>query len=305
MDKLTKKIKPLKDKLMSVSLSLSAWTGEKIDHATSGEVDRQKKTKRETAKVVKKLIPKDALAPIRSLDKYIRSVHDTFTMSIGTGQSVLPAKAYVSYRNKMIGMFDERGKLVEQFISTEYPKIRMKAAVDMGDMYDSDEFPEPADLRQRFRTDIEVTPLPDNHKLLELCEIPEEDRSLIYQDAESRADKRMDTIRREAFTKLMEPIAHMAKILKDDGRMHPSLFANVSEILDVAECFNLEGTDEFTSMIASVRRKLVGASLEDCRADKSMKEATAKKAAAAMEEIKDAMAGAFPAPNSTDKAVAA
>ncbi len=300
----TVELTPLKNRLMQVFLHLGCWTGEKIDHATSGEVDRVKKTKRATAKVTKRLIPTEALKPIRAFDKHIRAVHETMTMSVGTGRSVLPARAFMKYRDQIAKLFDERKAMVTEFIDETYPELREKAKEDMGEMYNGDEFPEPSALASRFTTDIEVNPMPENHKLLELCDIPDDDRKAIYDDAENRANDRMEKIRREAFTKLIEPIKHMAEILKRDGRMHESLFSNVSEILDVAECFNLEDSDEFSEMVATVRRKLTGYSVEDCRADKEIKEVVAKRAEEAMEEIMNTMAGVFPPASDSQESAA-
>ena len=173
---------PLRNRLLCVYLNLGCWGGERVDRSASLEVDEQKKAKQGTATVTKSLVPTESLKAIRSHDKEIRKTHDFLTVSIGKGRSILPAKAVLTYRNKLNSMFDERDRLVEKFVEETYPKLRAKAAQSMGDLYNPEEFPSKEQVRSRFHRDFEVTAMPNHHSLLEMCDIPETERKEFFED---------------------------------------------------------------------------------------------------------------------------
>ena len=285
-------ITPINLRMMEANLSIGAWGVEKIDRSTSKEVAKQKGAKDGRAKVTKKLVPDEALKPIKTCIKHIRAVHESHTIPIGKGRSVIPAVSWMDFRKVMNKMFDEYDAAVDDFVRRVYPEILSKAEADMGALYDATEFPEPHELSSRFHREVSLAPMPDNDRLLDLCDIPKEELDNIYNDAQKDAEEQVTNIRRDAYLKILDPVKHLADVCLKSERLYESSFDKVHDMLDKAECFNLAGSDEFTSMIGTLRYQLTGYTVDDCRKDKDLKKSYGRKAEECAKVVEEAMVAA-------------
>ena len=275
-------------KMIQLFLSLGCWTGEKIDNGASRELDALKNTKRETAKVSVHLVPTSALKPIRNYDKAIRGVHENMTIPVRAGCAVLPSASWLKYRDTMVPMQQERARLVTEFVDNTYETIRAKAKVDMGDLFDEDKFPDPAELKGKFKFVIDQEPMPANDRFLKLAGLSDEEKEMLYKDAEEEANKKAKYFHEEAFRKLLDPIEHIITVCNSEsGRVSNTTFDRLQDVLDMADDYNLSDSDEFSRMVASVRAKLAGTEREDIagKANEDSRKDYGTAAKEAMDEI--------------------
>lgn len=127
---------------MLVDLSLSVWTGRKLDKTVSAEVDASKNTKGRAGNYHKNLLAgSEKLAEIGKLSSTIRnwSYSQTSPWS-DAGTRLLPSTLFFEYKSKLSEyekMFTDK---VTEFLA-EYDVLVSKAAFQLGDLFNREDYP--------------------------------------------------------------------------------------------------------------------------------------------------------------------
>mgnify|MGYP003674717772 FL=1 len=147
---------------MLVEVSISTYTGRKLDKRASEDVTSSNNAALGVANVHKKLLGNcTELDAIQKFVGNVRTLHYSMTMPWSDGGSrLLPTKQYFKYHKTMTGMQQEYEQLVKSFLSVYNWKVS-QAQASLGDMWHRDDYPTEESLRGKFKFRIAYIPLPE------------------------------------------------------------------------------------------------------------------------------------------------
>ena len=293
-------ITKLADKIMQVELHIGRWSGRKRDKDETEAVLAKHGAEKGAASVNKMIIPMECFKRLNAADSQLDDEHKRLTLPIRRGVYALATSGYFNYTTIMNKLKNEREKAVDEFITKLYPDELNNTQQRMGGLYKQEDYPAPGDLWKRFYCEFDMTPLPDNSQLQKLVGIPDEEIEALIKSADEHAERRVKSMQKAAYMKLLEPVEKLAGILSKDEKVYATTFGAVESALELAHTFNVGDDPEFNNLVTSIRRSLTGYRINDVRRDKGAKKKAGHRAQAAMKEIEEAMAGYFPEPKDSN-----
>ena len=147
---------------MLVELSISTWTGRKLDKRASQDVTAQASAQKGVANVNKKLLGDCAeLDAVQKFTANARNVHYAMTMPWSdTGLRLLPTTQYFKYHREMTTLQAEYERQVNVFLQA-YDWEISQAQVKLGGLFNSDEYPTADSLTSKFKFKMNYMPLAD------------------------------------------------------------------------------------------------------------------------------------------------
>ena len=147
---------------MLVDLNISVWTGRKQDKRVSDEIDAAKSTKTRAGNYHKKLLAgTQKLDDLQKLVTGIRSWHYIQTLPWSDGGSrLLPMKNFFDYKATLADFEIQFTDAVDAFLA-DYPTLVSAAAFQLGDLFDSSEYPDVERLRDKFKFRYVFLPVPE------------------------------------------------------------------------------------------------------------------------------------------------
>ena len=156
------KITSIASAAMLGSLNISVWEGRKKDKQTEAEVQESKGARSARAASVHKHLFAEcpALESIKSLRGEARQYFNRVTMPWNDGgQRIVPTKTYFELIADMNNYQVRFNDLREKFFSIYTTEIS-KQAYSLGAMFNVAEYPTLDELREKFRFDFSVDPMP-------------------------------------------------------------------------------------------------------------------------------------------------
>lgn len=239
---------------MLATLSISAWTARKQDKSVSAEVEKAHGA-HDAGKYNKLLVDKSLLDPISRLAARVRESHYFSTHAWNdSGARLLPTKLFMSYTDQMRKYRAEFDKLVNELLA-KYPAEVQAARVRLGSMYNPGDYPDVANLANRFAINIEYTPVPagDDFRIdLGEAAAAELRASVTAGVAKRQADALKATYGRvrEVVSKIEERLSIPDAIFKD------TLISNAQDLCVVLEGLNINDDPTLTEIAWNVAERL-------------------------------------------------
>lgn len=150
-----------------IDLSISAWTGRKLDKRASQDVTAQANAAKGVANVNKKLLGDCAeLDAIQKFTSNARNAHYAMTMPWSDlGLRLCPTSTYVGvngrdgYERTMTALQNEFFRLVTVFLDAYGWEVQ-NAQLKLGSLFNADEYPTRDDLAAKFKFRFAAMPLP-------------------------------------------------------------------------------------------------------------------------------------------------
>lgn len=274
----------LSNRALLVYLSISQWTGRKLDRRAGSAVEGKFTTQKGVGNYHKKLLPNSKhLAAIHTKAGQIRNYfYDQTLPWLSDGARILSSQNYLEFVRKFNKMKSDYNRIVEEFLA-EYPRLKVEAKVKLGELYDEFEYPSESRLRHAFECEINIMPMPEVGDFrTEVLESEKQEFLKKMAQIENNATK-------ECFERLQEVVDKASKTLaKPNAIFRDSLIKNISSIcellpkINITDDANLEKARQEVETIASTISPAI------CREDNEQRQIAAKKLA----EIADRM-GAF------------
>lgn len=186
----------LKNRAMLATLSVSCWTAQVKDRRATSEVE-QAHSAREAGKFQKLLIEKAHMDPLTSFANSIRVRHHAMTLPwMDNGARLLPAKAFMKYRQTMADLKKEYQALVDVFINDYTTKHIPAAQKRLGTLFDADDYPLASDLANKFGVEIDIQPVPEGEDFR--VDVGEAERARIQQEIAGKVAEREAAAIRDA-----------------------------------------------------------------------------------------------------------
>jgi uncharacterized small protein (DUF1192 family) len=252
----------LSDRALLVQLNISQWTARKLDKKATREVADANYASRDAGNYHKKLLPmSDSLANIHTMTGSIRQEFLTNTLPWGLNNThMLPTSNYLGFMTTFRKRKSEWEQVVSKFLY-DYPSLQTTAQRFLGNLYNSEDYPDVRDLQHKFSMDLVVLPVPTSDFRVQLAD---DELSNIHADIKRRVEESSGMAMKEAWQRLYDRVKHMVERLSklDDpkSRFHESTLEHVTELCRILPRLNFTDDPHLEAMRHEVEGKLAGLS---------------------------------------------
>jgi len=236
-----------------IDLSISTWTGRKLDKRASNDVTAQNNAAKGVANVHKKLLGDCAeLDAVQKFAANARNAHYAMTMPWSDlGMRLCPTKKYIDangYERTMTELQTEFARLTEAFLNAYDWEIQ-NAQLKLGALFSSDDYPSRDSLAAKFKFRFVAIPLPDAGDWRldignEAAVAMREQYEKFYGDQLREAMADVWKRAHEALTKMSERLDYADSTTKKVFR--DTLVTNVQEIVDLLDAMNITADPAMT-----------------------------------------------------------
>ena len=242
-----------------IDLSISCWTGRKLDKRASNDVTAQNNAAKGVANVHKKLLGDCAeLDAVQKFAANARNAHYAMTMPWSDlGMRLCPTTKYIDqngYERTMTGLQTEFFRLTEAFLNAYEWEIQ-NAQLKLGALFNAEEYPSRDSIAAKFKFRFVAIPLPDAGDWRldignEAAASMREQYEKFYGEQLTKAMNDVWERAHEALTKMSERLDYADDTTKKVFR--DTLVTNVQEIVDLLGSMNI--TDD--PAMADAHRRL-------------------------------------------------
>lgn len=250
----------------------------------------------------KALLPgADSLAAVTNYGSLCRNWWATVSREWISSMRVYHAAKHFEIQTEVGDRQREYYRLVDVFMA-DYPKLRAEAQFKLNNLFDPTEYPEPQDVRRKFRFDFETLPIPDGEDIRlidgDLLSSDEVDR--IVFEAEARAQTRLAEAMKAAYGDLHEVVTKYITRLqakndsedigaKKQASIHATVVTNILEVVENMPGLNLAGDQKLTKLTEQAKELAGMFTVDELKESRASRVLATQKA----EEIRKQFAGLF------------
>ena len=265
---------------MLCELSISVWTGRKLDRKASAEVTTANAAAQGVANVYKKLLGNcQELKAIQKFASNVRKLHYSMTMPWSDmGLRLIPTAQYFKYNNLMTGLQNEFTQLHEMFCAA-YDWEITQAQSTLGFMFNQEEYPTVDNIRRKFNFRLATMPVPLSGDWR--LDIGNEAMEEVKAQYEGYVVTQVQTAMDDLWQRLYQPLANMSKRLdyatKEDRQhtgFHDSLVTNVLDMVELLSTCNITGDMQMETARIKLEDALRGVTADGLREDAYLRSET-------------------------------
>jgi len=223
-------------------LSISTWSGRKLDKQVSAEVDMDKSTRARGGNYNKNLFA--GCNELDDLTKFVSKVRGWVVMSTlpwsYTGPSLLPTASMFEFNKQLEAYRDEFFVRVDDFVRV-YPTMIQAASLNLGNLFNPDDYPDVAYIRDKFAFRYVYNPVPENDFRVN---VGTDEVNFLHDQFEKRMAEREVEIARANWERLHTEASRLANQLKDKGRIFDSTFDGLMALCESLDAMNITGDNE-------------------------------------------------------------
>jgi hypothetical protein len=277
----------LSNSAVLVELNISSWSGRKLDRKVSDEVTQGKSASKDAARVNKNLFAgSDKLEKINNFVSGLRKEYYSMTLPWSTtGTRMLPIKQFFDFKQWVSEQEAEFGRLVTVFLDEYHSQISIQA-FRLGTMFNADEYPNVAELQNKFRFAFVMMPLPECGDFRVDAEA--ELRAELEKQYESVYNDRTESAMKDLWDRLYTTVSH----LRDKCAMEKTIFRestldNAIELCGILTRLNITNDPTLEQRRQELERALCTVDIEGLRKDEGVRQDTKSK----MDELLAKMGG--------------
>lgn len=260
---------------MLIDLSISVWTGRKLDKSVSAEVDVSKNTKGRAGNYHKNLLAgSEKLAEIGKLSSTIRnwSYSQTSPWS-DAGTRLLPSTLFFDYKAKLTEyekMFSDK---VTEFLA-EYDVLVSKAAFQLGDLFNREDYPVVEKIQSKFGLHYTFSPVPEAGDFR--VDIGEAGMAELKDRYDEAFRHRIESSMKDVWERLHDALTKMSERFDYDGSgtkkiFRDSLVENAQELTGLLKHLNITGDMQMEAMRKRLEGLLSGCDADSFREDDALR----------------------------------
>lgn len=274
-------VSKLSSSALIVNLSLSVWTGRKLDRRVSEGVDQQNNTKARAGNYNKNLMAGSGkLEEITKIANATRSWLYGVTQPWGdNGDRVLNMSHFLEFKDRLADYETQFGTAVNGFLN-DYDTLVAAAAFQLGDLFNREDYPHRDLIAAKFGMRYSMIPLPQSGDFR--VDIGEEGLKELQTQYESVLKARIEGAMTEAWERLHDCLSRMSERLEDteDGKrkiFRDSLVDNAVEICGLLKSFNITNDTRMDEMRKQLEDAMRGVDADSLRDSDSLREQTKRK----------------------------
>jgi hypothetical protein len=274
---------------MLVELSISTWTGRKLDKRASKDITSQNYAVDGVANVNKKLLGDCAeLMAVQKFTANLRNAHYAMTMPWSdTGLRLLPTSQYFKYHQQMTTLQAEYERLVALFLNA-YDWEIMEAQTKLGDLFIRDDYPTTENLHSKFSFRLTYIPLPDAGDWR--IDIGNEAKEELRAHYENYYSTQLGQAMNDVWKRTYDALSRMSERLdyadhEQKKVFRDSLVENVAEMIELLRVCNVAGDVQMTAMANNLEEAMRGVTPDALRDDAWLRRETKRNVDAAIKAL--------------------
>lgn len=269
-----------------VEVSISSWSGRKLDRKVSSEVNTNKGASRDAVRANKNLFAgSDKLEKINNYVSATRAEYYDLTLPWSTtGARILPFKEFFNFKEWLVEKETGFTGIVDAFLD-EYASLISTQAFRLGSMFDAGEYPSADELRYKFRFSSVFTPMPEagDFRIDAEGELKKELEEQYAKAYEERTNAAMQDI----WDRLYTTVSH----LRDKCAMEKTIFRESTMDNAVALCgiltrLNVTNDPELEARRCELEKAITSIDIIDLRTDESARLDTKNRMDAILNKMK-------------------
>lgn len=268
-----------------VNLSISVWTGRKLDKRVSEAVDQQNNTKGRAGNYHKNLLAGSGkLEEIGKTANAIRTWLYNCTQPWGdNGDRLLPMTSLVDFKSRLTTYEQEFATSVNNFL-TEYDNLVSAAAFQLGNLFNRDEYPSREHITSKFGFRYSLAPLPTSGDFR--IDIAEDGLNELKSHYEGVLETRVNGAMQDAWDRLHDVLSRMSERLTpdidengDEKRkiFRDSLVENAIEVCGLLKHFNITNDVRLEEMRRQLEDAMRGVDASSLRESDVLRQQTKRK----------------------------
>jgi len=258
---------------MLVDLSISVWTGRKLDKAVSAEIDQAKSTTTKAGNYHKNLLAgSEKLAEIGKIAGAIRNWHYTqSTPWSDAGTRLLPATLFVDYKARLTQYEKMFSDAVDGFL-LDYDTLVSKSAFSLGGLFNRDDYPLKEKVAEKFAFNYYFSPVPESGDFR--VDIGEAGMAELKDRYNNAFKDRIETSMKDVWDKTYTTLKHISEKLdetKGKQRLFDSMVDNAHELTDLLRHLNITGDLKLEALRKEMESQLKGITTDDLREDEGLR----------------------------------
>jgi hypothetical protein len=190
-------------------------------------------------------------------------------------------KNFFDYKATLNDLETQFNEAVEAFL-TDYPTLVSAAAFQLGDLFDSEEYPNAERLRDKFRFRFVFLPVPEVGDFR--IDINEQHKEELKAQYESFYENKLSEAMQDAWARLHECLSKMSEKLANapsprmtkDGEVYTQIFrdslvTNAVELCELLTKLNVTNDAKLENARKTLESLIVGVSPKDLREDEHMR----------------------------------
>ena len=264
---------------MLVDVSISVWTGRKLDKAVSAEIDQAKSTKTKAGNYHKNLLAgSEKLAEIGKIAGAIRNWHYTQTTPWSdAGTRLLPATLFMDYKARLTQYEKMFSDAVGAFLD-DYETLVAKSAFQLGDLFNREDYPPREKIVGKFAFNYFFSPVPESGDFR--VDIGEQGMAELRERYTNAYQQRLETSMKDVWDKTYATLQHLSEKLdpsKGKQRLFDSMMDNAHELTDLLKHLNITGDSKLEELRKEMHKALSGVGIDDLRESDAIREVTKSK----------------------------
>lgn len=279
-------ISNIKNSVALASLTISVFTGERVDRRVTDEIASAHATdSRESGRYVKQIVSKSSLEKMNKLAGSARSwFYATTVPSFYPGCGMFNMRGFFAVAEQVRKYEEAFNEGIDEFIRI-YPDLIDEARDRLKSMFNPDDYPDIQGMRDNFKFRMRLMPMPDTNDWF--FDSIGEKMAEVKANAE---DDIRDTLRRgvaSVYQRVVERTKTMAEKLeaygldeatgKMQGVFRDSLVENVRELITILPALNVTDDPQLDDMARQLH-DLVRHDASALRADEGFRRQTAERA---------------------------
>lgn len=252
-----------------------------VDKTANATVEKTHKTSSEAGNYTKRLLPGSTeLSEVTATGTRMRKFYYEKTLPwLSDGSRILNAQYHQEFTKEFSKLKTDFDSAVKDFCKA-YPALQAAAQKQLGNLYDSSEYPAPSEVREKFHAEIDFLPMPDIRDFrVDISDAQKRDFVEKMKKTEAAAMKsvaeRLHAVVKTAAEKLANP----------KGIFRDSLIENIGEMAAILPALNISGDPELERARRELEKFVKGNSAENIRADDTRRADASK----TLREIEDKM----------------
>lgn len=285
---------PIHERALLASLSLALFSPNKTDKRLTSHVIADNNADKGTLRVAKRLLPEEAVKPLRELHTAIRDYHYTHTLPWGEdNERLLSAASFLKYSDAMMDFRTRHDTLAAEFVR-DYPTYVDAARRALNGAFDARDYPVQSAIAAKFRMRLDFKPIPDGADFR--VTVVKEAMAELQESVAARVAEATAAARTAEAQRLADPLVKLIARLNDtEAVFRDSIVDNVREIVDLFPDLSVTGDAGLAAVHARMRADLCRADPDTLRTNSTVRQATARKA----QDILDTLEGYFGEPLAT------
>lgn len=281
---------PLSRRAMLVSVNVSMWTARKLDRKITKETIDRYNAKSDAVRTNKLLIEKSRMEKLTALVSEARALFYHYTkpwMAEGTG--ILPNENFMEFEEKWRDI-ERRFDIEADAFARGFAKFIEERKVALNGLFNSADYPDPKEIRSKFRMERKIMPLPDVKDFR--ADLDPDVAADIRREIEIQMTSVTSDAMKHTARQVVEAVGHMATKLgeyKSDPNKRTffadSLVDNIRDLAKLLPAFNFTDDPKLTAITDRIVKELCVEDADTLRKNDDARKVVAKSAEEIVKEV--------------------